>query len=63
MGVTKHAGKRMKGRCGLNKKSVDRIAEKTFEEGFPHNKTKGCLNKWITENTCRKLPLPQRAKD
>jgi len=48
MGVTKHAGKRMKERCGLNKKSVDRIAEKAFEEGIPHNKTKGRLNKWIS---------------
>ena len=38
MGVTKHAKKRMKERCGLNKKSVDRIADKALTDGIPHNK-------------------------
>lgn len=39
----------MKERCGLNKKSVDRIAEKAFKEGITHGQTKGRLNKWMTK--------------
>lgn len=49
MNVSKHAKKRMKERCGLNKKSVDRIAEKAFKEGITHGQTKGRLNKWMTK--------------
>ena len=48
MNVSKHAGKRIKERCGFTKKSSERMAEKAFEEGITHNKTKGRLNKWVT---------------
>ena len=45
--VTKHAEKRLIERCGLNKKSVQRIADKAFNEGFRHSQTKGSLKKWV----------------
>ena len=35
MRVSKHAEKRMKERCGLTKKSKDRMALKVLEEGIP----------------------------
>lgn len=38
----------MKERCGLNKSSFDRIAEKAYREGISHKETKGNLNKWVT---------------
>lgn len=48
MNISEHAKQRMKERCGLNKKSLERMAAKAFEEGIPHARTKGNLNKWIT---------------
>lgn len=47
--VSAHAEKRLKERCGLNKKSIQRIAEKAYTEGVKHSHTKGQLNKWVTE--------------
>lgn len=38
----------MRERCGLNKKSIDRIAQKAFDNGVKHSETKGRLHKWIT---------------
>ena len=46
--VTNHAKKRIKERCGLNKKSIQRMATKALEEGHTHSETKGRLNKWMT---------------
>lgn len=46
--VSKHAEERMRERCGLNKKSVERMAQRAYENGTHHNETKGNLNKWIT---------------
>lgn len=48
MRITKHASKRMKERCGFNKKTQDRIAQRAFEFGIKHSETKGNLNKWVT---------------
>ena len=48
MRVSKHAKDRLKERCGLNKKSHDRIAAKALLEGITHSQTKGHLNKRIT---------------
>lgn len=47
--VTEHAKKRLKERNGLNKKSIDRMAEKALNEGIRHSQTKGNLNKWISK--------------
>lgn len=46
--VSHHAEQRMRERLGLNKKSIERIAQKAFDKGIGHNKTKGNLNKWVT---------------
>lgn len=48
MNVSSHAKQRLKERCGFNKKSYERMAEKAFNEGIMHKQTKGRLNKWIT---------------
>ncbi|MDE7424384.1 MAG: hypothetical protein K2N51_11980 [Lachnospiraceae bacterium] len=48
MQISKHAKKRLKERCGFNKKSQDRMAQKAFKDGITHSQTKGKLNKWIT---------------
>ena len=47
--VTRHAETRMKERCGFNKHSSERIAERAFERGYTHAQTKGKLNKWMTK--------------
>lgn len=47
--VTKHAEKRLVERCGLNKKSMLRMAEKVFDNGKKINETKGALNRWLVE--------------
>lgn len=46
--VSKHAEKRLKERCGLNKRSVKRMADKAFTDGIRHSDTRGRLNKWVT---------------
>ncbi len=48
MKVSEHARERLKERCGFNKKTSERMADKAFQKGIPHGKTKGRLNKWIT---------------
>ena len=48
MVLTKHSKDRLRERCGLNKSSLDRIAEKAYSEGISHAETKGNLNKWIS---------------
>lgn len=45
--VSKHAEQRLKERCGLNKKSVQRITEKAFENGIRHRELKGNMRKWV----------------
>ena len=46
--VSKHAKQRLKERCGLNKKAVQRMAETAFEKGVRQEETCGQLNKWFT---------------
>lgn len=48
MKISNHAKQRMKERCGFNRKSQERMAEKAFNEGISHKQTKGRLNKWVT---------------
>ena len=45
--VSKHAEKRLRERCGLNNKSLNRMANKVFECGIKHSDTKGKLCKWV----------------
>lgn len=46
MQVTKHAKERMKERCGLNEKSVNRMANIAYEKGLKHSNLTGNLKKW-----------------
>ena len=36
-------------RLGINKKSIQRVADKALTDGFAHSQTKGRLNKYITK--------------
>lgn len=49
MKITDHASKRLKERCGFQKKSQDRMVQKALTNGITHAQTKGRLNKWITK--------------
>ena len=46
--VSKHAEKRLRERCGLNNKSLNRMVNKAFASGIKHSDTKGKLCKWVT---------------
>ena len=46
--LTTHAQQRLKERCGLQKKSKERIAAKVFEEGLSIEETNGSIRKWMT---------------
>lgn len=46
--VSRHAEMRIRERQGLNKKSIERMAQKAFDKGIRHEQTKGNLNKWLT---------------
>ena len=47
--VTKHGSKRVRKRSGINKKAVNRMADKAFKDGLKHCETSGRLNKWVTK--------------
>lgn len=47
--ASRHARQRMKERCGLPRKSVDRITERAFNQGITHQETSGSLRKWVDE--------------
>lgn len=48
MNVSKHAEDRLKERCGFNRKTCERMAQRAFNDGITHAQTKGRLNKWLT---------------
>lgn len=45
--VTRHAADRMLERGGLNRKSIQRIANQVYSNGYPIERTKGRLRKWM----------------
>jgi len=45
--ITNHAEERIIERCGIKKKSVERIVDKVLEKGYSHNQLKGRLKKWV----------------
>lgn len=47
MNVSNHAKKRMKERCGANKKSIDRMAQNAFDRGLTHKDLSGKLCKYV----------------
>jgi len=46
--VSDHALDRLRERSGLNKKSVQRVAEKAYTNGIRHNEVNGSLHKYIS---------------
>ncbi len=46
--VSVHGNKRVRRRCGVPKKTVNKLAEEAFEKGLTHGETTGSLNKYIT---------------
>ncbi len=48
MDVSKHAEDRLRERCGFNRKTYERMAQKAYDDGITHAQTKGRLNKWVT---------------
>lgn len=46
--VTRHGNSRIRKRCGIPNKAVNRIAQEAFESGLKHSETTGKLNKYIT---------------
>lgn len=49
--VTRHAADRMRERGGLNRKSIQRIANQVYFNGYPIERTKGRLRKWMYKIT------------
>lgn len=47
MRITKHAYKRAKERCGINKKSLDRVLQIALTKGLKHTDATGNLRKYI----------------
>jgi len=45
--ITKHAAQRTKERCGIPKKSAERIAMIAFENGISHKECNGKLRRYI----------------
>lgn len=45
--VTKHAAKRIVERVGGNRKSVERIAKRAYDNGYTAEDTRGNLRYWI----------------
>lgn len=45
---TRHGSKRIRERVGVNKKVVDKLAQKALEEGISHKDTVGSLKKYIS---------------
>ena len=45
--ASKHAKKRVKERCGVSKKTADRVAKLARERGVERENTKGPLRRWL----------------
>lgn len=45
--ASNHAKQRIKERCGVSKKSADRVAALALERGVEKENTKGSLRKWL----------------
>lgn len=45
--ISQHSEARLKERCGLNKSSMNRIADKAYKYGVTHSEATGNLKKWM----------------
>lgn len=50
--ITKHAYKRMKERCGYNKVSCQRMAERAFSKGVSQSDVSGRLDRYFSQLYC-----------
>ena len=48
--VSDHARQRIKERCGISKKSADRVCALATRRGVVRENTKGALRKWLDNN-------------
>ena len=46
--VSNHASDRLRERSGLNKKSVQKVAEKAYNNGVKHGELSGSLHKYVS---------------
>jgi len=46
--ISDHGNKRVRSRCGIPKKSVEKLTKDAFHKGITHAETTGSLNKFIT---------------
>lgn len=46
--LSKHSELRMKQRCGLNKRSQQRMADKAYQQGISFFEAKGKLKHWLS---------------
>lgn len=46
--VSAHGSKRIRSRCGVPKKTVNKLATEAFSSGITHGETNGSLNKYLT---------------
>lgn len=47
--VTHHGQKRVKKRCGINKKAAKRAADNALERGVTHKQAKGKLKEYLSD--------------
>lgn len=45
--LSHHAETRLKERCGLQKKSMQRMADRAFEHGYDYSQTTGAVRTWL----------------
>lgn len=48
MRISRFAERQLRERCGLNKKSMQRMTERAFKQGIRYRDTKGRLYKWVS---------------
>jgi len=51
--VTKHAEQRVRERCGCNKKSVKRMAQRAYDKGLRTEDTKGAVRAWLDDKQAK----------
>lgn len=49
MEITRHAYRRAKERCGLNKKALNHLLPIAIEKGLKQSEVSGRLSKWVTK--------------
>ena len=53
MNISKHAKDRLKERCGIPKKAIERKVKIALEKGLKHKETSGSLRKYVSALYCK----------